>query len=182
MRLRRLVGSTVKEKQRYENYGRTRFRYLSAKDDRLPENANAQGIVLKVEQRRSDLSTVESSTILTGDSDAATWKYGIMKDYLSEHVSCSILLAGHHGSITFFSDPADKRYYYVDHMKAMAPDMVIVSVGENSHGHPDSQALVCYRNYSSGSSDGHKVYRTDQNGTMKLSLKSGGGWHLTPNK
>ena len=182
MRLRRSVGSTVKEKQKYQDFGTTRLRYLSAKDNRLPSNANAQGIVLKVEQRTSNLSTIESSAILTGDSDAITWKEGILKDYPARDISCDILLAGHHGSITFFDDPADKKQYYVSHMRAISPDKVIVSVGKNSYGHPDSTALDFYEKYSSGSGQGNRVYRTDQRGTMKLTLKAGGGWNLSANQ
>ena len=182
MRLRQLVGGKVIEKQKYRDFGRTRFRYLSAQDSRLPSNANAQGIVLKVEQRTSNLSTVEGSTILTGDSDAATWKYGILKDYSAGDVSCNILLAGHHGSITFFEDPANEKQYYIGHMKAMAPSMVVVSVGKNSYGHPDRNALALYEKHSRGSNKGNKVYRTDQQGTMKLTLTAGGSWNLTINQ
>ena len=182
MRLRRAVGERVIEKRKREDYGRTRFRYLSAQDNRLPRNANAQGIVLKVEQRTPDRSRVEGSTILTGDSDAATWKYGVLRDYSAEDVSCGMLLAAHHGSITFFEDPDDEKKYYVGHVKAMTPDMVIVSVGKNSYGHPDSKALELYKKYSRGSNKGHKLYRTDQQGTMKLLLKAGGSWSLSVNQ
>ena len=179
IRLRKSIGGAVKKKGTHRDFGRTRFRYLSARDDRLPANANAQGIVLKVEQRTSNLSATEGSTVLTGDSDAATWKYGIVEDYSTKVVSCDILLAGHHGSITFFDHPSNEKKFYVGHMKAMTPRMVIVSVGNNSYGHPDSKALELYRKYSSGSPQGNKVYRTDQHGTMKLTLKTGGGWSLS---
>ena len=114
MRLRRKVGSKVIGKQKRWDFGNTRLRCLSAKDDRLSSNANAQGIVLKVEQRTSVKSTVEGSTILSGDCDAETWKYGILKDYRSTEVSCDILLGGHHGSITFFEDPDDDEKYYTN--------------------------------------------------------------------
>ena len=66
MRLRNDVGSRIIEKQTKYDYGRTRLRFLSAKDDRLPNNANDQGLVLKVEQRNPDMSRVMASTILTG--------------------------------------------------------------------------------------------------------------------
>ena len=182
MRLRRALGAKLIKKKTYNDFGRTRFRYLSAEDSRLPSNANEQGIVLKVEQRTSQLSTVEGSTILTGDGGAATWKHGILEDYSTGDVSCDILLAAHHGSITFFKDPADEWHYYTDHIQAIRPAMVLVSVGKNSYGHPDKTALELYKKYSTGSSNGHKVFRTDQNGTMKLTLKAGGGWSLIPHQ
>ena len=182
MELRRSVGSVIIKKKTRNGFGRTRFRYLSAKDDRLPKEANEQGIVLKVEQLSADMKRVEGSTILTGDGGAPTWKYGIMKDYSSDDISCNILLAGHHGSITFFDDPADEKHYCTSHVAAMKPTMVVVSVGANSYGHPDNKALELYRKYAKGSSKGNKIYRTDKQGTIRLTLKTGGGWTLTPNQ
>ena len=182
MSLRREVGFKVIEKKTFKDYGRTRFRYLSAKDSRLPNNANEQGVVLKVEQRTSDSSTIESSTILPGDSGAPTWRHGILQDYLPGEISCDILMAGHHGSITFFDDPDDDKHYYTRHIRAMEPAMVIVSVGNNPYGHPDKKALELYKKYASGSKKGNKLYRTDLQGTMKLTLKAGGGWNLSINQ
>ena len=183
MQLRKDVGGRVIERRRYQDFGRTRFRFLSAKDGRLPKEANEQGIVLKVEQRTVDMSIVESSTILTGDGGAPKWKYGIMKDYSTSDVSCSILLAGHHGSITFLDDPADEKNYYTSHVKAMKPAMVVVSVGkDNPYGHPDDKAVELYRKYATGSKSGRKMFRTDRQGTIRLTLKSGGNWNLTPSQ
>ena len=181
MQLRREVGSRLIEKQKYENYGRTRLRYFSAKDGRLPGNANDQGIVIKVEERNFDMSRVLGNTILTGDGSYATWKNGIMKDYNSADVSCDILMAAHHGSRDFFDDP-NSRYYYTEHIKAIAPAMTVVSVGPNNYGHPDETALRLYRENSSGSSDGTKVFTTERQHTMKLTLKSKGGWTLSANQ
>ena len=182
MQLRRDVGSKVIEKQTREDHGYTRLRYFSAKDDRLPKNANDQGIVVKVEELNGAKSRALSSTILTGDGSYATWKDGIMKDYGKDDVSCSILMAAHHGSLDFFDDPNDSRYYYTSHMRAMKPAMVVVSVGDNNFGHPDSKALELYRKYATGSDKGNKVFRTDQQHSMKLVLKSAGGWSLTSNQ
>lgn len=181
MQLRREVGHEVKEKLKRQDFGRTRFRYLSAQDDRLDENANAQGIVIKVEHRNDDRSIIRGSAMLTGDSDAETWRYAILEDYNKSDLDCDILLAGHHGSITFFDDPADDRFYYEAHAKAMSPDMTIVSVGPNVHGHPDEKAIELYEKHSSGSNKGNLLYRTDEEGTMRLTLKDEGGWSIKKN-
>ena len=178
MQLRRDVGHRVIEKQKYKDYGRTRFRFLSAKDSRLPANANDQGIVIKIEQRTADKSAVRGSTILTGDGSFATWKDGIMVDYSAKDVSCNILMAAHHGSLDFFEDQSGNRY--VKHIEAIKPAMTVVSVGPNAYGHPDETALRLYRNYSTGSSNERKIFRTDQQHTMKLTLKSDGKWILQP--
>ena len=177
MDLRRLVGSRVIEKQMYSDYEQTRFRYMSAKDSRLPDNANDQGIVLKVEHRNSLGGAVLSSTMLTGDGSFATWKDGILKDYATEDLACEILMAGHHGSLDFFDDPSSSRYF-VAHIQAMNPAMTVVSVGRNSYGHPDDTALRLYRKYSRGSRQGNKILRTDLKGTIKLILKDDGGWSI----
>ncbi len=181
MDLRRQVGSKVMEKQKRYDYGRSRFRFLSAADDRLPENANAQGIVIKLEQRNADMSRIEGSVMLPGDSDAETWRKGILVDYYKSDISSSILMAPHHGSISFFDDPND-NYYYKDHLAAINPAMTVISVGPNSHGHPNETALKFYRDHSTGSENGSKVFRTDTKGTIKLILKSGGGWNLSTNQ
>lgn len=181
MDLRRTVGAKIINKKTRFDFGRTRLRILSSKDDRLPKNANAQGIVIKAEHRSVDGSRCLGSAILPGDSDAATWRYGIYADYSKNDTSASILMAAHHGSISFFDDPDDK-YYYKDHINAIKPAMTIVSVGDNAHGHPNETALKFYREGSSGSSKGNKVYRTDRKGTMKLTLKDGGGWLLNTNQ
>lgn len=181
MSLRRDVGFVVRERQKYEQFGRTRFRFLSAADDRLESNANAQGIVIKVEHRRADDVSALSSAMLTGDSDCQTWTNGILQDYHKSHISADILMAAHHGSDSFFDDP-DKKYYYTDHLESIAPDMTVISVGDNSHGHPNESALKFYREHTSGSKKGNKIVRTDTKGTIKLVLKDGGGWSLSWNQ
>ena len=175
MELRRTVGYQVIERLTREDFGSTRFRYISARDERLDKNANAQGLVIKVEHHNG--GEIASSALLTGDCDAATWRNAIMEDYSNAHVSSSILMAGHHGSITFFEDPSDTKNYYLDHIKAIDPAMTIVSVGDNPHGHPDEKAMGFYTDYSKGSNEGNKVYTTKDQGTIRLTLKND-GWSL----
>lgn len=175
MNLRRVVGSQEKTKLTRQNFGATRFRYLSAMDERLERNANAQGLVIKVEHWNSN--DIGSSVILTGDCDTETWRHCILRDYSKNDVKSSILMAGHHGSITFFDDPADSEHYYTDHMRAIDPAMTIISVGDNAHGHPDKKAIELYEKFSRGSNKGNKVFTTQEKGTMKLYLKDD-GWSL----
>ena len=180
MQLRRDVGNRVIKGQTRDDFGRTRLRYLSAQDNRLPKDANDQGLVLKVEERSADMAQVLASAILPGDSSYAVWKDGIMKDYPNS-VSCDILMAAHHGSLTFFDDPGSCDNY-VAHIQAMKPAMTVISVGkDNGYGHPDPTALALYRKHSTGSNKGNKVFRTDEQHTMKLVLKDD-GWTLSPNQ
>ena len=175
MRLRREVGAEVKQRKTRQDLKMTRLRYLSAQDERLDKNANAQGLVIKVEHWNSE--KCGSSTILTGDCDAETWRYAIMNDYSKSEVSSSILMGAHHGSITFFDDPADGEHYYTQHLQAIKPAMTVISVGDNPHGHPDKKAIELYENYTTGSKKGNKVFTTQDKGTMKLTLKDD-GWSL----
>ncbi|SOC31092.1 ComEC/Rec2 family competence protein [Thalassospira xiamenensis] len=176
MDLRRRLGYREIIRQKREDYGQTRFRYFSAKDERLLLNANAQGIVLKIEHRFND--QCRASALLTGDCDAETWRCAIMEDYAIADVKSSILMGAHHGSLSFFDDPGDSKHYYLDHIKAIAPEMTVISVGPNTHGHPDPTAFRFYTDNSSGSKQGNKVFTTQEKGTMKLVLKDD-GWSLT---
>ena len=179
MNFRRSVPRHILESFTYRDFGRTRFRYLSSADNRLSNNANAQGIVIKAEHRSIDGTSCLRSAMLTADSDAETWKYGIMQDYNKSSLRASILMAGHHGSITFFDDPNDSEYYFTEHIHAISPEMTIVSVGNNSHGHPDPKAMELYEQNSSGSSNGNKLARTDLIGSIRLTLKDSGGWSMS---
>ncbi len=180
MTLRRDVGFTeVEARKNYDN-GNTRLRVMNSKNDDLADNANAQSIVIKVVHRDRVTNTNYDSVLLTSDTDAATWK-NIRNHYKDSDLACSLLLASHHGSLTYFDDPAD-RYYYTSHLQAKSPAMTVISVGDNAHGHPDAKALEFYEKHSSGSNKGNKVYRTDTQGHMVVELQDGGGWSLTKEK
>ena len=182
MQLRRDVGHEVVKKQTRDDCGRTRLRYLSAQDDRLPKNANDQGLVIKVEERNSDMSSVLGSTILPGDGSSAVWRDGIKKDYSDKDLACNVLMAAHHGSSDFFDSPQEGRYYAA-HITAIAPALTVISVGkDNPHGHPDPDAVRWYTKHSRGLNNGDKIYRTDRQHTVKLTLKNEGGCSLVTNQ
>lgn len=174
MRLRRLVnrGGVLHTGETFV-HGSTRLYILSAADDGLPNDCNAQSIVVKVEQIGNPLGSV----ILTGDSDVSTWR-GILRRYTSAFLSSEILLASHHGSWSFF-DVGQEGFYFRGHIAAINPAMTVVSVGANGHGHPDSEAVRMYEWHSRGSAEGRRVTRTDLDGTMRLQLHADFGWKLT---
>ena len=92
MQLRRNIGFKIVESCKYTDLGNTRLRFLSAADKRLPKNANAQGVVIKVEQRSSDKKESLGSIMLTADSDAETWRYGILEDYNPTDLKSDLLM------------------------------------------------------------------------------------------
>lgn len=178
MSLRRQAGFTEVKSRTYYDKGNVRLRVMNSKNDDLADNPNAQSIVIKVVHRHPTTGTAKSRVMLTGDTDAATWKH-IQKDYDRSAFSSDLLLGSHHGSLTFFDDPAD-HYYYTDHLEAISPAMTILSVGAaNPHGHPHNKAIEFYEQYSRGSNKGNKIKRTDKHGSLLVELKDDGGWTIT---
>ncbi|MBU0460854.1 MAG: MBL fold metallo-hydrolase [Nanoarchaeota archaeon] len=147
------------------------LKILNGKRDN--DDPNSQSIVLHVDYEGS-------SILLPGDTDAPVWKDFIMKESGNNIKSC-ILLASHHGSRSFI-DHDSYEHYYVDHIKSINPDMTIISVGDNPHGHPDDQAIKYYEKYSNGSDQGNKVFTTKDNGNIHIQLKGNGSWSLNQNQ
>lgn len=182
MELRRKVGYTEVKRMTMYDYGNTRLRVMNAKNDKLADNANAQSIVIKVVHRDAIKKVSYDSIMLTGDTDAKTWQ-DIRSEYTDADLSCSLLLASHHGSISYFDDPDAEDGRYTSHLEAKSPAMTFISVGkDNQHGHPDAEAVKLYNKHSTGSSKGNKVYRTDENGNIQVTLKDGGGWSVNKDK
>lgn len=134
---------------------------------------NAQSIVLKIDYQGS-------SVLLTGDTDVRVWANHIVSESTAL-VRSKILLASHHGSDSFFS-VSNGPYPYVSHMRAINPEMTVISVGPNAHGHPHVSALRLYDEHTRGSQQGQKVFRTDTHGTILLELLGYGDWRMTPNQ
>jgi beta-lactamase superfamily II metal-dependent hydrolase len=173
MRMRRAVPNAVLRGGRWGDYGATRLHILSAADDGLPDDCNAQSIVMKVEQ----IGNRRGSVILTGDSDVATWRRILERYRYLDTLVSEILMGSHHGSWTFF-EVADQSRYFLGHVNAINPAMTVLSVGPNVHGHPDQKAVQVYERHSRGSRECYKVWRTDRDGTMRLDLHEVDGWTL----
>lgn len=178
MELRRTVGFVEVEPLKRWNFGKTILRVMNSKNDDLSDDPNAQSIVIKVQHVDAEEKNL-SSALLTGDTDAQTWRLSICEKYSKADLATDILLASHHGSISFFDDPSDEKNYYLAHLEAIAPSMTIISVGDNGHGHPDAKAVKFYETHSKGSSLGNKLKRTDEHGNIRLILKDEGGWTLS---
>lgn len=93
--------------------------------------------------------------LITGDADAAIEamlvKYFDLPDL-------ELLVAGHHGSGHSTSAGL---------LEATAPDAAVISCGENSYGHPDRSVL------SRLSGAGAKIFRTDLQGTVTVTVEKG---------
>ena len=174
MDLRRRVQSSVIDPQTRQSVGTITVRWMNSHYDDL-SGVNDQSIVMKVENG-------SSSALLAGDTSFRPWKEKIVPFYANTRPSSSILLASHHGSLTFYDDPADDKHYYTMHMQKIRPAMTVISVGPNVHGLPDAKAVELYEKYSSGSSKGNKVFRTDREGNIRLVLRPDRPWTIYPNQ
>ncbi len=105
--------------------------------------ANEEGLSLAV--RAGDFQM-----LITGDMNA------VVEERLVNHADlgrCQVLVAGHHGSRYATGEPL---------LDAIHPETAIISVGENTYGHPDQTTLDRLARY------GAEVYRTDCRGTVTI--------------
>ncbi len=105
--------------------------------------ANEEGLSLAV--RAGDFQM-----LITGDMNA------VVEERLVAHADlgrCQVLVAGHHGSRYATGAPL---------LDAIHPETAIISVGENTYGHPAQTTLDRLAQY------GAEVYRTDCRGTVTV--------------
>lgn len=97
------------------------------------------------------MSVEEYDILVTGDMDAGDEIRLVKTRSLPD---LEVLVAGHHGSKYSTGEVL---------LKETAPDVVIISVGENSYGHPAQSVLDRITAW------GGKVYRTDLDGDITIS-------------
>jgi competence protein ComEC len=114
---------------------------------------NESSVVLKVIHE-------DVSLLLTGDATIEN-EVEMMKKY---NVDADILKVGHHGSSTSSS---------IEFLTAVSPDNSILSYGDNSYGHPDSDVVQrlegIYSEIWSTYYDGSILLETGDNGYSMMS-------------
>jgi beta-lactamase superfamily II metal-dependent hydrolase len=106
------------------------------------------------------------SILFAGDTNKGAWE-SIVKHYDDQLLLSSVLHASHHGSRTFFKKKCEDDPAWTDHLDAIDPTTVVISVGElNTHGHPHPDMLKEYRTRVAA----ENVYRTDSNLSITLRL------------
>lgn len=93
------------------------------------------------------------TALVTGDMNTAVER--ALVDH-AELGQCQVLVAGHHGSNYASGD---------DLLNAIQPETVLISVGENSYGHPGGQTLARL------AQRGADVRRTDQEGVLTVRFR-----------
>lgn len=102
------------------------------------------------------------SVLLTGDQEQKVEKSLIPMERVN------ILQVGHHGSSTSSCQAF---------LENIAPDVALVSVGAgNSYGHPHQKTMQRLRE------TGADIYRTDENGTVVVTVSPSGSISVTPEK
>lgn len=175
MDLRRKVGFVEVSAPSSAKYDDVKIRIMNSKWDDYSE-PNEQSIVIKAEYK-----TESNSVFITGDTCYKPWKEKILTRYSDKDLKCKILQAAHHGSITFFDDPEDKKNYYTSHIKKIKPCVSIIPVGPNVHDLPHDKAVKLYETHSLGAAKGNKVYSTEKEGNIKVIFNKDGGCTLIKN-
>jgi len=144
-----------------------------AEEDRPTESQiHEQCLVLKVE-------FAGNSVLFTGDTTWRAWSERIVPDY-PDLLPATILHGSHHGSRTFFMDSPDDEAY-TEHVKRISPDITIIPVGLNSHGHPHQEALDVYEEHTFRRS-ATQVMRTDRIGTICAKFRDNGSYRIMPRR
>lgn len=113
----------------------------------------------------------DRSFLVVGDSRWNEWKDRIVDDYAGDGVlEHELLLASHHGSRSFFADDQDDDPY-LGGLEAIDPEVVLVSVGDNTFGHPHGDAIDHYEKVAKS------LLRTDELGTL-VCLSNEDGWTI----
>ena len=98
------------------------------------------------------LSIGETDLLITGDSPLSVERKLVKREELS---GTEILVAGHHGS----------RYASAEELlREAGGQLAVISVGYNTYGHPADETLERL------AENGYTVLRTDQNGTVELTI------------
>ncbi|OGM89646.1 hypothetical protein A3J77_01650 [Candidatus Wolfebacteria bacterium RBG_13_41_7] len=124
-----------------ENY----FDVLSPPKDLSSMATNESGLVLKLTSRNI-------KALFTADIGEKTEKDLIRK--YGDYLKADILKVAHHGSKFSSSE---------NFLAMVSPKISIFEVGKNSYGHPNAGVIERLKNI------GSKIFRTDQNGTIKIS-------------
>lgn len=97
--------------------------------------------------------TERFSLLITGDMDWVGERMLLAHEALPK---VDLLVAGHHGSKTSTSEAL---------LEAVQPEVAMISVGENSYGHPAEETLLRLAERDIA------IYRTDSNGTITVSVR-----------
>ncbi|MCL2370153.1 MAG: MBL fold metallo-hydrolase [Firmicutes bacterium] len=115
--------------------------------------------VSSVSSQRNNISTIllveyrDRSVMLTGDATSATEGEALELSNFPSNID--VLQVGHHGSNSSSSP---------EFLRALTPTYAIISVGQNTYGHPTGRVLGNLKTH--GGIESHQIYTTLQNGNI----------------
>jgi beta-lactamase superfamily II metal-dependent hydrolase len=131
--------------------GGVNIRFLAPHAPMQADDANEASLAFRV-------SSGNRSALFGGDVTATTWEQIERRE--GSKLKSDVFWCSHHGAESGCHPPA---------VRSIAPKLTIVSVGENSYGHPHSDAMSTYREHSGG-------VRKTEDGTIALVSEKGGQW------
>lgn len=114
------------------------------------QNLNSVGIAVRFGNFRA---------LMTGDSEKRETSAWLEEGRPDVKGPFQVYKSIHHGA---------SNGDHADWLASVQPENVVISVGDNSYGHPTREALALYRK------TGAKVYRTDQQGTITFTASGDG--------
>lgn len=122
------------------------------------QNVNSVGLLIQYGAFRA---------LMTGDSETPATSAWLEGDPVPALGPVDVYKSIHHGAANGDSAPW---------LAAVQPRNVVVSVGPNNYGHPTRSALDLYEKV------GAKIFRTDQQGTVTVTVQPGGAYRITAEK
>ncbi|MFD1731602.1 ComEC/Rec2 family competence protein [Deinococcus malanensis] len=105
--------------------------------------------------------------LMTGDSEKPETQAWLEQDRPEIRGPFQVYKSIHHGAAN-----GDHQAW----LASVRPENVVVSVGENSYGHPTKTALNLY------DQNGIRTYRTDEQGTVTFTAKADGTYTVTTDR
>ncbi len=103
---------------------------------------------------------------MTGDSEKSETDVWVAQNKVRKLIAdVDVYKAIHHGAR---DGDANNRAW----LNRVSPDVVVITVGRNSYGHPTDDALAAYQG------QGATVYRTDQDGGIKVWVAPDGNYSV----
>jgi len=149
-----VVTATVRMGESY-SWGEVAVLVLNPSEP-LYADKNENSVVLRVSYGSVDL-------LLTGDAETGAENRMLNS---GNPLEAEILKVAHHGSSSSSSP---------DFLSAVSPEVAVISVGQNSYGHPTEQTL------SRLQAVGATIYRTDQHGTIAITT-NGHTYSVSPSQ
>lgn len=114
---------------------------LSSEKNKTIDNVNNSSVI-------TELTNNKISFLFLGDAEKQA-----QKQILPQIKLTTVIKVGHHGSANGTLD---------DLLKLARPAIAVIEVGKNTYGHPTAEVINLLKSYAV------QIYRTDQNGTVKI--------------